>query len=71
MHIINSIGDSVDAMTTRIVIENCIESKIITPDVALLIASAVSGNVMQSVPVESRDKLRAALLKQMLLTQIK
>ncbi len=71
MHIINSIGDSVDTMTTRIVIENCIESKIITPDVALLIASAVSGNVMQSVPVESRDKLRAALLKQMLLTQIK
>lgn len=71
MHIINSIGDSVDAMTTRIAIENCIESKIITPDVALLIASAVSGNVMQSVPVESRDKLRAALLKQMLLTQIK
>lgn len=71
MHIINSIGDSVDAMTTRIVIENCIESKIITPDVALFIASAVSSNVMQSVPVESRDKLRAALLKQMLLTQIK
>ena len=71
MHIINSIGDSVDAMTTRIAIENCIESKIITPEVALLIASAVSGNVMQSVPGDSRDRLRAALLNQRLLTQIK
>lgn len=71
MHIINSIGDSVDAMTTRIALENCLESEIITPEVARLIASAVSGNVMQTVPVENRDALRAAVLKQMLLTQIK
>ena len=71
MHIINSIGDSVDAMTTRIALENCLESEIITSEVARLIASAVSGNVMQTVPVENRDALRAAVLKQMLLTQIK
>lgn len=71
MHIINSVGDSVDSMTTRIVIENCITSGIITPEVARVIAAAVSGTVMQSVPVEYRDSLRAALLKQLLLTQIK
>lgn len=71
MHIINSIGDAVDPMTTRIVIENCINSGIITPEVARIIAAAVSGTVMQSVPVEHRDSLRAALLKQLLLTQIK
>ena len=58
-------------MTTRIALENCLESEIITPEVARLIASAVSGNVMQTVPVENRDALRAAVLKQMLLTQIK
>lgn len=70
MHIINSIGDSVDAMTTRIILENCIESGIITPSTAKLIAAAVSGSVMQTVSVEKRDNLRAAILKQMLLTQI-
>ncbi len=70
MHIINSIGDSVDAMTTRITLENCIESGIITPSTAKLIAAAVSGSVMQTVSVEMRDNLRAAILKQMLLTQI-
>lgn len=71
MHIINSLGDTVDPMTTRIVIENCINSGIITTEVARLIAAAVSGTVLQSVPVENRDALRAALLKQLLLTQIK
>lgn len=70
MHIINSIGDSIDNMTTRIVIENCMTSGIITPGVARIIAAAVSGSVVQSVPVEYRDTLRAAILKQMLLTQI-
>lgn len=70
MHIINSIGDSIDTMSTRIVIENCTTSGLISTEVARLIASAVSGSVMQSVPVEYRDSLRAAVLKQMLLTQI-
>ena len=71
MHIINSIGGAVDPMTTRIILENCIESGIISPDAAKLIATAVSAAVLQAVPVEYRDTLRAALLKQLLLTQIK
>ena len=70
MHIINSIGDAVDPMTTRVVIENCIESGLIDKDVARLMTAAVSGSVLQTVPVECRDQLRAALLKQMLITQI-
>ena len=70
MHIISSIGDTIDSMTTRIVIENCTSSGIITPEFARIIAAAVSGSVLQSVPVEYRDTLRAAILKQLLLTQI-
>ena len=71
MHIINSIGDAVDPMTTRIILENCIESGIIPSEVAKLIATAGSASVLQAVPVEYRNTLRAALLKQLLLTQIK
>lgn len=70
MHIINTIGDKIDAMTTRIVIENCLESGILDKRTAVLIARAVSATVLQSVPVEYRDGLRAAILKQMLLTLI-
>ena len=71
MHIINSIGGAVDPMTTRIILENCIQSGIISAEAAKLIATAVSAAVLQAVPVEYRDTLRAALLKQLLLTQIK
>ena len=70
MHIINSIGDAIDAMTTRIVIENCLETNLISSDTARLMASTVSNTVMQNVPPMFKDILRASILKQMLLTQI-
>lgn len=70
MHVINSIGDTIDAMTTRIVIENCLEAGLISGDTARLMAAAVSNSVMQSLPPVLKDTLRAAILKQMLLTQI-
>ncbi len=70
MHIVNSIGDSIDSMSTRIVIENCLQAELISQKTARLMAAAVGGTVMQSVPPHIRDNLRAAILKQMLLSQI-
>ncbi|MEE1075530.1 MAG: CtsR family transcriptional regulator [Acutalibacteraceae bacterium] len=70
MHIINSIGDSIDSMSTRIVIENCLEAGLISPEIARIMAAAVSNSVMQTVPPMLKDNLRATILKQMLLTQI-
>ncbi len=70
MHIINSIGDSIDSMSTRIVIENCLEAGLISKETARIMAAAVSNTVMQSVPPVLKDALRATILKQMLLTQI-
>ncbi len=70
MHLINSIGDELDSMTARIVVENCLESGIISNETAELLTAAVSGNVMQHIPVQNRSALRAALMKNMLLTLI-
>ncbi len=70
MHIINSIGEHLDALSLRIVVENCLQSGIITAETAGIITAATSGFVMQSVPVAYRENLRAALLKQILLSQI-
>ena len=70
MHLINSIGDELDSMTARIVVENCLESGIIINETAALLSAAVSGNVMQHMPVQNRNALRAALMKNMLLTLI-
>lgn len=70
MHIINSIGSRIDSMSTRIVIENCLEAGLISRETAALIGAALSESVMQTVPPEYKDTLRAAILKQMLLTLI-
>lgn len=70
MHIINSIGDRIDALSTRIVLENCLELGLINRETARLMAAAVGEKVMQEVPPVLKDTVRAAILKQMLLTQI-
>ena len=70
MHIINSIGISIDPMDARIILENCEQSDLISLETARLIRAALSNSSMTSVPQEYRMYLRASLLKQMLLTQI-
>ena len=71
MHLINSIGDGIDTLTARILIENCLESGIINGDVARVMAAAVSENATRNFPPYLKDSIRAAILKQMLLTQIR
>ena len=69
MHIINSVGDALDPMDARIIIENCSQSGLIGLETAPLMSSAIYGTAMASVPQEYRMYLRAAILKQMLFTQ--
>lgn len=71
MHIVNSIGDSIDPMAARIVIENCLRASIITDEAAQILMAAISNGVMAAVPLDYRDRVRAAIIKQIMLTQIK
>lgn len=70
MHIINSVGDRIDALSTRVVLENCLENGLIRRETAGIMAAALSEKVMQEIPPVLKDRVRAAILKQMLLTQI-
>lgn len=70
MHIINSVGAVLDPMDTRIIIENCSQTGLISEEAARLINAAVSTTAMSCVPQEYRGYLRASVVKQMLLTQI-
>ena len=67
MHLINSIGDKIDALSTRVLIENCVESGLIDKKMAKVMLASVNNNVMHRVIPESRDILRAAILKEMFL----
>ena len=70
MHIINSIGERIDMMSARIVIENCLESGLVDKIQSRQMYAALSNNVMRCVPVILQDSLRAAILKEMLLVLI-
>ncbi|MBO7520435.1 MAG: CtsR family transcriptional regulator, partial [Clostridia bacterium] len=70
MHIINSIGDEIDAMSARILIENCYQSGLIDKQSARLMDAAISKNVMHSLPPEIRSGVRASILKELLLVQL-
>ena len=70
MHIINSIGRELDAMSARILVENCIQSEVFDAKSASLILSAISDNTLNCVPIIYRDTVRASLIKQMLLALI-
>lgn len=70
MHIIHSIGESVDASSANALLDNCIHAELITPAVGAAMAGALSPRVMREIPAPLRDSIRAVLLKQMLVTQI-
>lgn len=70
MHIINSIGSSLEPMEVRVITENCSQAGLISESTARLIQAAVSTSAMVSVPQQYREYLRASIVKQMLLTQI-
>ena len=70
MHLVNAIGSEIDDAAVRIILENCCNGGLFSDDTAKLMYSAVSTPVMREIPVSFRDIVRAAALKQMLLSQI-
>ena len=70
MHIINSIGDRIDNVTCKIMIQNLEETGIISFESAKLISRAVSDRSYQGINPEMKDFLRASLFKNLLLTQL-
>ncbi len=68
MHIINSVGDNIDSLSARILIENCLQNGVLDKGAATVIAAAISNNTLNCLPVIYRDIARAAILKQTLLS---
>lgn len=70
MHIVNSIGLSLDNATAHAMLNNLVERDALEFSAARLIAAAISDQSYFSIPQENRDVLRAAIFKNMLLTQV-
>lgn len=70
MHLINSIGDSLDGGTARVLIDNLEQRQITTPKAAKLMCAVMGDACYPGVSPTQKGQLRAAMLKQMLLQLI-
>ena len=67
MHVINSIGDELDAASARAIVQNLVESGAISTEVGRVILSAVSARALAEAEPSLRNALRADICKQMFL----
>lgn len=68
MHVINAVGDALDARTCRVHILNLHHRELLDAASTRLILTACSDNVLQHLSAQQRDATRAQLFKQLLLT---
>ena len=67
MHVVNSIGDSIDESSCKAHIYNLNYQNILSPEISKLMLAATNERCLHEVPAALRDKVRASIFKQMLL----
>ena len=68
MHVINSIGNSIDEQTCRSHLVNLVYRDLLSEHDASLILAATGDQSLRTLGPEPRDTIRAMIFKQMLLT---
>ena len=66
-HIIQSIGSQLDNATARAILSHLLDAGMIDPATSRMMLAAVSDQSFAGVPQAMRDRLRAAIFKNMLL----
>ena len=70
MHVINSLGGSVDLSSARAILSNLVQSGAMDRALGQTIRTAVGDKALGQVPREKRDAVRADILKQVLILQV-
>ncbi len=70
MHVINGIGSSMDFLTARAIIKDLTARGIIEQTVGKVILAGCCDNCFRECSPEVRDKVRAAVFKQMLINAV-
>ncbi|MCI8553896.1 MAG: CtsR family transcriptional regulator, partial [Clostridiales bacterium] len=64
--LVNSIGEELSASAARAIVQNLLVQGTVSQEAAGLLGAALSDRAYRDVPVDRRERLRAALMKQML-----
>lgn len=67
MHIINCIGEAIDSLSVRAILRDLIMRGFTDEKTGRLILAACSDSSYREIPVELRDRVRAAVFKNMLI----
>lgn len=70
MHIVNAIGDSIDYTTAARYLNNMSDYDMLEKQTARIIAAAISENSLSDVDKSLRNRVRATILKNILVTLI-
>ena len=70
MHVINSLGGSVDLSSARAILSNLVQSGAMDRALGQTILTAVGDKALGQVPRDKRDAVRADILKQVLILQV-
>ena len=70
MHVINSLGDSVDLPSARAILTNMVTSGALEENLGRTILASVGDKALAAVPRQTRDQVRAYILKQVLILQV-
>ena len=70
MHVINSLGESVDLSSARAILSNLVQSGALEKNIGQALLTAVGDKALNRVPRQARNAIRADVLKQVLITQV-
>lgn len=68
MHVVNSIGDTLDEDTCRAHVRNLLHQKLLEPNEARLLLAAGNEVCYRQLPAPIRGRVRATVIKQMLVS---
>ena len=70
MHVINSIGDTLDYASARAITQNLVESEAISRELGQALLSATGERALHTAAKEQRSALRADIFKQILIHSV-
>lgn len=70
MHVINSLGSQVDLASARAILSNLVHTGALEKNLGQTLLAAVGDKALAAVPRETRDQVRADIMKQVLILQV-
>ena len=70
MHVINSLGEEMDLPSARAILSNLVQSGVLEESLGRSLLAAVGDKALSAVSRENRNRVRADILRQVLILQV-